>query len=171
MFTIDAVMQHLRMDDSQGQDTYLLFLIDAATAHAEQVMACSLLTRTVTASFYEGENLYLPRGPIQAITSVQVNNQTINPAAYSTEQYGHSVLLRYQNGTIQPHAAPAALTVTYTTGYGDDPNDVPSDIQSAVLCHIGLLFENREVAQDRTVTPVPFLDEFYRLRSLEVGIG
>lgn len=171
LLTLDEVMEHLRMADAQGQDAYLMTLVAAATAHAEQAMQCSLLTRTVTATFYAGETMYLPRGPVQQVTAVQANGQTASPAAYSTEQYGHATLLRYQSGTIQPLAAPAVLTVTYTAGYGDDPSGVPADLLSAVKCHVGLLFENREVAQDRTVTPVPFLEDFYRLRSLEVGVG
>jgi uncharacterized phiE125 gp8 family phage protein len=134
-------------------------------------MQCSLITRTITATFYSGENLYLPRGPVQSIASVAINGVTVDPSAYATEQYGSGVLLRINNGTIQPYAAPTVLTVVYSAGYGDNPADVPADILAAVKCHVGLLYENREVAQDRTVTPVPFLEDFYRLRGLEVGVG
>lgn len=171
VLALSDVTAHLRITDTQGQDTYLTALIVAATAHAEQAMQCSLLTRTITATFYSGENLYLPRGPVQAITSVAVDGGPVDPSAYSTEQYGNSTILRINNGYIQPYSAPSVLTVVYTTGYGDNPSDVPADILAAIKCHVGLLYENREVAQDRTVSPVPFLEDFYKLRGLDCGVG
>ena len=171
LLTLDDVKEHLRLIDGQDDGDYIAALVAAATAHAEQAMACSLITRAVTATFYSGENLYLPRGPVQSITSVQVGGQTVSPSAYSTEQYGHSTLLRFNNGTIQPLAAPATLVVTYQAGYGPTATDVPADIVAAVRCHVGLLYENRESAADRTVTPVPFIDSFYKLRSLDGGVG
>src|SRR5204863_1965209 len=96
---------------------------------------------------------------------------TVSPLAYSIERYGHAELLRYNNGNIQPHAAPATLTVTYTAGYADTAEGVPADILQVIKCHVGLLYESREVATDRTITPVPFIEDFYKLRSREPGVG
>jgi uncharacterized phiE125 gp8 family phage protein len=171
LLSLADVTAHLRIADTQGQDDYLDWLVTAATSYAENVMGCSLITRTITATFYSNENLILPRGPVQSITSVSVNGSPVDVSAYSIEQKGTTTLLRYNNGTIQPMAAPATLVVIYAAGYGDAPTDVPADILAAIKCYVGLLYENREVAQDRTITPVPFLDDFFRLRALEVGIG
>ncbi|MBV8780148.1 MAG: hypothetical protein JO353_02015 [Phycisphaerae bacterium] len=170
LLTLADAQAQLRLPSDNGDDAFVTGLIAAAIAHAEVAMACSLLTRSVTATFYSGENLYLPRGPVQDITSVTVNGTTIDPSAYSTEQYGHGVLLRINNGTIQPYAAPATIEVTYDAGYGE-ADDVPADIIAAIKAHVALLYENREVAGDRTIKPVPFLEDFYRLRALDVGVG
>ncbi len=168
-----AVQDHLRLSDFSAarQDAYLGTLIAAATAHAEQVMECSLLTRTITAIFYSGDILHLPRGPVQQINSVSIDGTPQMSASYTLEAQGNVDILRYANGRICPLAAPATLTVEYDAGYGDDPSDVPADIIHAIKAHIGLLFENREVAAQGAVTAVPFLDAFYRLHAREGGIG
>lgn len=170
LITVDAIKAHLRID-STTEDTYLAGLIAAATSHAEQVMACSLLTRAITATFYSGEILSLPHGPVISITSVSLNGNAVSPSAYSIERYGHAELLRYNNSNIQPHAAPATLIVVYQSGHGATPDSVPAEIVQVIKCHVGLLYEQREAATDRTVTPVPFIQDFYKLRSREPGVG
>jgi uncharacterized phiE125 gp8 family phage protein len=170
LITVEAVKLHLRID-STLEDDYLAGLIAAATSHAEQSMACSLLQRTITATFYSGELLTLPRGPVVSVSSVALNGVTVAPSAYSIERYGYAELLRYNNGNIQPHAAPAVLAVVYDAGHGADPADVPADFIQIIKCHVGLLYEQREAATDRTITPVPFIQDFYKLRSREPGVG
>jgi uncharacterized phiE125 gp8 family phage protein len=175
LLQLSDVMAHLRMTNSQGQDICLTSLVTVATSYAENVMGCSLLTRTVTATYFACEHLWLPRGPVQSITSVSVNQtpavEAVDPSAYSLEQYGTAPMLRYNNGHRMPYAAPATMTVVYQAGYGDEPSDVPADITQAILCMVGLMFENRETAQDRTVTAVPFLDSFFKARAIDVGVG
>jgi uncharacterized phiE125 gp8 family phage protein len=170
LFDIDDAKMHLRIDGLE-EDTYLAGLIAAATSHAELSMQCSLLNRTITATFYAGETLNLPRGPVVSVSLVTLNGVAVSDSAYSIERYGTSELLRYNNGNTQPHAAPAELTVTYTAGYGDSPTDIPADIIQVIKCHVGLMYEQREVATDRTITPVPFISDFYKLRSREPGVG
>jgi uncharacterized phiE125 gp8 family phage protein len=175
ILTLQNVLDHLRMTNTQGQDNYLTSLITVATAYAENAMGCSLITRTVTATFFANEHLWLPRGPVQAITSVAINQtpaaQGVDPSAFQLEKYGTQSVLRLNNGHRMPYAAPATLTVVYQAGYGDSPSDVPADIIQAIQCMIGLMFENRETAQDRTVTPVPFLEAFFKARAIDVGVG
>jgi uncharacterized phiE125 gp8 family phage protein len=171
LIDVDAIKQHLRID-SDSEDAYLAGLIAAATAHAEQVMASSLLHRTITATFHGGELLSLPRGPVVSVSSVALNGQPVDASSYSIERYGNAELLRYNNGNIQPHAAPATLTVTYVAGYGETPADVPADIVQVIKCHVGLLYEHREsIITGTIVTKVPFIEDFYRLRSREPGVG
>jgi uncharacterized phiE125 gp8 family phage protein len=170
LLDITDVKTHLRIDGTT-EDTYLEGLITAAVAHAELSMQCSLLQREITATFYAGETLNLPRGPVVSISSVSVGPTPVSEGAYGLERHGTIDLLRYNNGNIQPLAAPATLTVVYLAGYGETPDDVPADILQVIKCYVGLMYENREVATDRTFTPVPFLDEFYKLNSREPVIG
>ncbi len=165
---IDAssIRTHLRIDDD-SQDAYLTTLIVAATAHAEQAMGASLLTRNVSASFSAGETLYLPRGPISSVSSVSLGATPLPSGAYGIDRYGNTEVLRYQGG----NTAPAPVTVQYVAGYGPTLDDVPADIVQVIKCYVGLLYEQRETATDRTVTPVPFIEDFLRLHSRECGVG
>lgn len=165
----ESVMKHLRVDDYDSY-SYIGTIIEAASAHAEELMECSLLTRTIQATFYAHDRMYLPRGPVQNIVSVTVNGTVQDPATYSVECFGHSDLLRYNNSTHQPFAAPTTLVCTYLAGYGSS-KDIPADILQTIRCHVGLLYENRELASERTMTPVPFISEFYKLRGRGTGVG
>lgn len=169
LLSVDDVMVQLRTATSD-EAPYLQTLIAAATAHAEELMECSLLTRTIQATYYAHDRMYLPRGPVQSIVNVTVNGAVQNPGTYSVEGFGHNDLLRYNNSTHQPFAAPITLVCTYVTGYGD-ASDVPADILQVIRCHIGMLYENRELVAERTITPVPFISEFYKLRGRGTGVG
>lgn len=170
LISLSEIKAHLRIENND-EANYLVGLIAAATSHAELAMACSLLTREIVATFYSGELLSLPRGPVVSVSSVKLNGSAVSPSAFSLERHGNTELLRYNGGTIQPHAAPSTLAVTYIAGYGESSDEVPADIVHVVKAHVGLLFEWREAATDRTVTPVPFIEDFYKLRSREPGVG
>lgn len=169
LFNATNAMNHLRTDGVEDTQ-YITALIPAATSHAEELMECSLLTRTIEATFFAGERMYLPRGPVQEILSVTVNGVAQAPGSYSIESYGNNDLLRFNNSTIQPFAAPQTIVCTYLAGFGG-PADVPPDITQVIRCHVGLLYEQRELATDRTVTKVPFIADFYRLRGRGTGVG
>jgi uncharacterized phiE125 gp8 family phage protein len=166
----DQVNLHLRLDGGD-EGLYVSMLINAAVARAELVMQASLIERTITAVYYAGEPLFLPRGPVIAVTSVTHDGVAVDPSRYSIETRGTTDMLRYDRGTKQPHPTPQTLTVVYRAGYGPTAEDVPADIRHAILCHIGLMYECREVAAEGNVTPVPFLEDFYRLRGREGGIA
>jgi uncharacterized phiE125 gp8 family phage protein len=170
LFDVDAIKTHLRID-TDTEDDYLTGLITAAVSHAENLMGCSLLQRTITATFYSGETLNLPRGPLVSVSSVSVGGTPVSSSAYSTESYGTVDVLRFNNSYTQPYAAPVELVATYLAGYGTTPDAIPADIVQVIKCHIGLLYEQREAATDRTITPVPFVEDFYKLRSREPGVG
>lgn len=170
LITLDDLKQHLRID-STAEDNYLTGLIAAATSHAEISMQCSLLNRTITAMFYANEPLSLPRGPVQSVSSVSVSGSPVSSSVYSLERYGTLDVLRYQMGKVMPHPAPATLSVVYIAGYGATAADVPPEIIQVIKCHAGLMYEQREVATDRTITAVPFISEFYKLHSREPGVG
>jgi len=168
---VDAVLYHLRVDDAGGQEIpYIEALIAAATAYAEEIMETSIAARTITATYFAGDTLYLPRGPVERINSVAINGIAQPEGTYSLEAYGHSELLRFNSGTVQPFPAPTVMTVEYVAGYCD-VDAIPADIKQIILCHVGLLYENRELATEAKLTPVPFLDGFYKMRSRGAGVG
>lgn len=168
VWTANELAYHLRIDAdvialSQEQD-YLSDLQAAAVEFAETSMGSSLLTRTVTAVFNQHDVLFLPRGPVIAISSVEDTNAVIT--SYETRGHGNAQAL------CLPHGYTAPLTVVYTAGYGSDGDNVPADIRHAIRAHVALLYEKRQAATDRTITDVPkSLCDFYRLKSRQTPVG
>jgi hypothetical protein len=191
-----TLKSHLGVDTDDDRD-YILSTLDEATAAAEDFLACSLLTQTITAVYYAAEaygpllnpfgnttsstpgpfvpgisvvypprayDLKLPRGPVQSITSVtDGRNHAITN--FSLERVGNADMLHVPGGFNYP------LTVVYVAGYGT-ADDVPGGIKRGVMMHVGTLFKYRESVGDKATTVIPHgLQDFYRLRSRNTGIG
>ena len=150
---IDDARQHLRVDLTE-EDGLIDAAIRAARSRAENFLRRSIMTQTVklTCSGFYGPNMALLRGPVQSITQVQYKDPT--DGSLTTWDSANYQLVR----SVQPERiAPAygltwpvtradydAVEITYVTGYGDDPVDVPGDILAAIKLLIGHFFENRE---------------------------
>lgn len=63
-----------------------------------------------------------------------------------------------------------AVTITYVSGYGDNAQDVPAPLKSAMLLLIGHLYENREATAPISITEVPMATSYlikpYRIYTL-----
>jgi len=164
-------MSSLRVTTFDEQ-IYWQDLLDACTEYAENALDSSLLTRTITATYFEYHTtplgffgydgyyprlLLLPRGPVQSITSItDANGNVIN---FNWETYGNSDKLRMLSGYVAP------LTVVYQAGYGDTADNVPSDIRMAIRTHVATLFEQRGSTDEKAILAVPHsLEAFYQLR-------
>lgn len=157
------VTTHLRLGETEGV-SYVERLIDAATDYAQDRTALALMAQTITATFYDGEQILLPRGPlieIDSVTDAGGNEVT----AYDLRHVGRSTF-------ILPAGAPARpLVVVYQAGHATAA-EIPASVRLALLCHIGTLYENRESTGEKPRTPVPHsLDDFYRLKGRGTGIG
>jgi uncharacterized phiE125 gp8 family phage protein len=160
--TYDA-MYHLRLDRTPADGNVLDRCIAAACDYARDALNSSLCVETITAVFYEGEPIYLPRGPLVAVTSVTDSSGT--SIGYEVYRVGNSDRLRLTQGFTAP------LTVVYTSGYANAAA-VPDSIKQAILCHAGTLYEHRESVTERGRTPVPHqLEAFYRIKRRSVGVG
>jgi uncharacterized phiE125 gp8 family phage protein len=163
LITWDQIAAQLRLDQTDDED-YVNDLIDACTDYAETALESSLLNRTITATFYRQDTLWLPRGPIVSITSVTDANGNHPP--YDLEGYGTADLLVCPQGHVSP------LTVVYVAGFGTDSTNVPAQIRQAIRVHVSTLYENRESVADKNMMPVPHsLESFYRLNARRRGIA
>lgn len=154
---------HLRVsttDEDDLIDTY----IAAATDYAQDRLNACLIQQTIRATYYAGEPLYLPRGPLMSVTSVQDANEAALP--YSIRHVGHRI-------EIVPTAALTyPVTVVYTAGYGSSPNDVPAAIRLAIRQHVASMYAQRESIADKPLAAVPqSLEDFYRLKARKVAVG
>jgi uncharacterized phiE125 gp8 family phage protein len=147
---------HLRQDDPSDRD-YVNDLIEGCTQDAEDAMACSLLTRTVTAIFNDGELPFLPRGPVQSVTSVTDAQGPITN--FTLQGYGNADLLVLPTGFHGP------LTVVYQAGYAADATTLPAKFRNAIRLHVTTLYLNRASVSDRAQTPVPHSLELFWQRN------
>jgi uncharacterized phiE125 gp8 family phage protein len=181
ILTFDQLSWHLRLDpDTAAQSDevdYVTDLLAAATEYAENAMATSLVTRTITATYFPDDHnlmsqyqrifnaasLILPRGPVTAVTSVTDNGNPITAFEYA--RIGNTDLLAVPNGWIGP------LVVVYTAGYGDETT-VPADIRQAIRVHVGSMYKNRESVTAGSMTAVPHsLADFYSRKCRTSVVG
>jgi uncharacterized phiE125 gp8 family phage protein len=172
LWTAQELAYHLRLDDDLSADpneqAYVAELLAAATEYAQNRMACSLLTQTITAYFYNNDNdvLRLPRGPLVAITSVvDGHEQTITN--YTVSAAGVTDIITIPNGWAEP------LTVVYTAGYGATATQCPGDIRQAIRLHVGTMYENRESITDKkSAQIVPHsVEDFYDRKTRTSLVG
>ena len=168
--TLQQMIDQLRISET-AEYSYICDLIDAATEYAESSLDCSLLTRTITANYFESATpfnylttrcdagkLYLPRGPIVAIASiVDATGQALTN--YQLGGSGNADWIQLQQGFKPP------VVVTYTAGYGATLLSVPADIRLAIRTHVASLWRVRESISEDRLMPVPHsLEAFYALK-------
>lgn len=157
-----SAMDFLRV--GHGEDDLIEILIDAATDYAQDRLNACLIQQTILATYYGSEPLYLPRGPLISIASVQDRNG--DSIAYTIRHVGHRI-------EIVPTSAPTyPVSITYTAGYGSNATDVPAAIRVAIRQHVASMYAQRESIADKPLAIVPqSLDDFYRLKARKVAVG
>lgn len=151
----DHVKPQLRLElDDHNEDADLLRRAKVARARAELYLGRSLITQTITLyldAFPAGELIYLPRGPVQSVTSVKYIDaagaqQTVPADQYQLDNVPELARLVPRLGSSWPpvYDQLAAVEVAYVAGYGDTPDDIPEDIAQALLLLVADAYENRE---------------------------
>lgn len=174
--TFAQLQSQLRIRSGE-EEQYILDLLDACTEYAEQTLDSSLLTRTITATYWHqgavdfwgsperyADRVFLPRGPVISVTSViDANGQNIG---YQSQRFGLADFVQFMG----PYASP--VVVTYQAGYGATADTVPADIRMAIRTHVAHLFERREAADEQAVVNVPLsLVSFYGQRRRTPPVG
>lgn len=189
----NLVSTHLRLEGSDNDATYLQFLIDAATDHAQDSLEQSLITQTITAAF-NAEDVELtppirdypadPLNPLGSPLAVPLNT-------WGT--YGRSPVVRLPRGPVQSvvsvldakgsavsyglERTPAGdrlrlngplnypVTAVYVAGYGDVSTKVPAATRAAILTHVATLYENRMSVTANMKALPHSMEDFYRLKT------
>lgn len=155
--TLDRVRQHLRNEDLNYDDEYVIGLIRGCAKTIEQHYGLSLLSQTYVETHREfpgfsSRAIELRVHPIVAITSIQYldadgTTKTWDSAEYYSGRYLNASFVAPKIGYEYPSTVAdraGAVTITYTAGFGTKASDVPNDIQTALLLMIGKLYTNRE---------------------------
>jgi len=139
--TLDETKLYLRIDNT-NEDTLISNLITAARITAENWLRRSLITQTWKIAFDDGipESIWLPMGPVTAVTSVTVVNidgssQLMDPSSYWLNAAKNALVMF---GALIGFR----IEITYTAGYGD-ATAVPQPIKLGMLSHISALYDNR----------------------------
>lgn len=168
--TLAQAKAHLRID-SDDEDDFVQTLIDVATQifdgtgkARDGILGCAMMTQTWMletqqwvfpfrrkwprlASDYR---IWIEHGPVQAVETIQVYAGDVL-VDWPSDQWR----VGYEDTRAFITTAPNcswptfdfredAFQVSFTTGYGDNPTDVPAALRSAMLLMIGHLFENRQ---------------------------
>lgn len=146
--SLEEAKAHLRVD-YDDDDALIGAIVSSAVARLDGfqgVLGRALLPQT-WAQEYDGfsGDLVLPFGPILSVTSVAYDSETFSD--YRLLVDGRGPFLRVNDGESWP-SSDGPVTVTFQAGYADAAS-VPSPIKSAILLHIGTLYEYRETLAEK----------------------
>ena len=136
------VKSFLRILNS-NDDTLINSLIQTARKDAENFLNSSLITQTWKLSYdrYVPNYVFLPMGPVQSVSSVNVvafdtTISTINSGGYYLSAGNRNLIF-----CVIPIGR--RIDITYVTGYGDDASSVPAPIKQGMLFHINQMYDGR----------------------------
>lgn len=155
--TAAELARHLRLDSEDPGYADLSAVITAARQSAERFLNATIANRTRTLrldAFPAADGvLYLPRGPVTAISSIAYvdaagANQTVASYLLVSDADGLADRLGPAYGESWPVARdqPATVTITYAAGMmaGSPLTLADEDIRSAIKLIAGDLWEHRE---------------------------
>ena len=151
-----AFKAHLRLGtgfaEDDVQDAVLTSFLRAALAAVEARISKALVARdfTWTVSRWRlGDREVLPLAPVQAITSVTVQDRFGEAEALSDQSYVLEVdserpALVAMTGALPSVPRGGKVAIAFTAGYGASWDDIPSDLAQAVFLLAGHYYEYRD---------------------------
>ncbi|ESR25253.1 hypothetical protein N177_1770 [Lutibaculum baratangense AMV1] len=154
--TLEEVKEHIHVDFND-EDARIADFIKAATQRLDGrdgSLGRCLVTQTwnLTLDRFASE-IAIPLPPCQSIDAITYVDpdgitQTLAPTEYQAFALGtvEGAKVRPAYGKSWPtiRNVPEAVTITFTAGFGDDPEDIPEPIRAAIKMRVGHLFEHRE---------------------------
>jgi uncharacterized phiE125 gp8 family phage protein len=154
--TLDEVKAHLRITHDL-EDDLLTSLI--ATARQKLDGPRGLLGRCLITQQWKAtldgfsREIVFPFAPVSAVSAITYRDpagieQTLAANAYVVSGLGDDELgsigpVRGKSWPFIPYF-PGSVSITFTAGYGDGPEDVPEPVRTAIKMLVGHLYENRE---------------------------
>lgn len=159
--TLEEAKEHMRVIGT-NDDKYITRLISAARMDIEEYISRALLTQTwelYLDGFYDrgmvwnGE-IIIPRPPLQSVESIKYYDsdgvlQTWEASKYQVDVVKEPARVKTAYGYSYPSTQAGkynSVIVNYKAGYGDKKEDVPSQINQAILIMVAELYERRESA-------------------------
>jgi len=151
--TLAQVKSHLRVEHAD-EDEYLSFLIQGATEAVQHHIGRSLMMQTWQKVYYQ-EQFYnnqiskqsvlpsllsLPYPPFVKITQIMGCKKEGMPQ----EIKHYRVKFRGDLAVVEIDQSFVKVDVIYEAGYGDRPEDIPTDIRQVILQLVGLFYQKRQ---------------------------
>jgi uncharacterized phiE125 gp8 family phage protein len=180
--TLDEVKDHLRVTNNL-EDDLLTSLI--ATARQKLDGPRGLLGRCLITQQWRAtldgfsREILFPFAPVSAVSAITYRDAAGIEQTLAADTYVVVGLHDDELGSISPvrgrswpliSYSPGSVSVTFTAGYGDAPEDVPEPIRTAIKMLVGHLYENREAVTvasgSMQETPIGWQDLIadYRIR-------
>ncbi|AXI47043.1 hypothetical protein C1J03_14055 [Sulfitobacter sp. SK012] len=179
---VEAFKSHLRLGSGFGQDDVqnevLRSFLRAAMASIEARTNKALIARNFTWTVTKWANpaaQALPVAPVNAIIRMSVvardGSQTeLNPEAYWLDRDGHNPRLRPIAGCLPEPPSNGEVSVVFVAGFGPAWNDLPSDMQQAVLMLAAHYYEYRhDTALSHGCMPFGVTSLIERFRAMRLG--
>jgi uncharacterized phiE125 gp8 family phage protein len=159
---------HLRID-GDDEDTLVEALVDAAVQYLDGwsgILGRCLISQQWQVSL--GSWPFCPlRLPFPGISSVSVGyldtdgaDQSVDGSLFQTYDDARGTVLAFRSAFTSPSLQDErtdAVTIAFTAGYGDGPEDIPAPIRAAILLLVGHWYQNREAVNvGNIVTELPF---------------
>ena len=157
--TLQQAKEHLRLDTADDDSVVGLNIL-AAREKAEEITNRALITQTWTWKLdrfpvSSAIALRVPRSPLSSITSIQYVDSDGVTQTWASSNYDVATPggPRPDRGRIMPAYGEVwpttreqmdAVTIIFIAGYGGAAEDMPANLVSAMLLHVGTLFEHRE---------------------------
>ena len=163
--------------EHEYDDATILRLINAAVAFVDVQGALGKAMITQTWAQWVGMvpgTVTLFLGPVQSVSAIKYydtdgNLQTATLSDFDIFGTPTKTTVAPKSGKAWPVAQnrPDAIRIEYVIGYGDSASDVPQTIRHALMMLVAHWYENREGAQERVLSDVPF--GFNELIGIERG--
>lgn len=133
-FDLDALKLHARVD-FDDDDISLTMMGNTAAAELESHCELALLRQQISFSAEaDGNPVSLPIGPLLEASAITVNG---SPAAVTITSSGRYPVI------VLPDEVTGTVVISYQAGYGDTVDDIPADLQLAILDHASRLYDMR----------------------------
>lgn len=150
--SLDEAMLFLKLDSvDDARETEIRLLIDAATATAEKLTHRQLITATYVVQLpsFHATIIRLPKPELQAVASVTYYDssnvqQTLSTNDYWVNTYTTPGYIKTRTQWPATYDRPDAVTITYTSGYGNNGASVPAALRAAILVLVGFMDSNRD---------------------------
>lgn len=152
--------------DFTDEDSYLQSLVAAAREYVEDVTWLQLMPASYLLTIDGGfpcRELYLPKPPLQSVTSIKYLDsdgaeQTVSPGIYGVDAHREPgrVYLAYGQSWPTCRSVEQAVRVTFVAGYANEAL-VPERLKQAIKILAATWYEHREqVITGTIVQDVPF---------------
>lgn len=151
--TLQQLYDHVRVDAPQEQLSYLNMILAAVTRVAEDYMNIDIIQKSwrTYRDDFNANYFQLRKSPFVSLQNFQILSNgvyvDIDPSLYYISQHPYYAQIALKNEKVWPvdslDLANNAIKIEFTSGLATDSNNIPEDLQQALLNHAAFMYENR----------------------------